>query len=179
MSSRHGGAFRSRDLASRSVGACGIRRPRSRRIGAACRRWPDCGRCGDHPARFGPRRPDPRAVAARPVAAPACLAAWPGAFLPSPLPNGLRSLTRCVRGEIARALDAGHDWQTVIDALRPFTQDLWRGLSETERAQFRRHLCTWWDVHRHRMAPRIADRIEAAQAFGQLRVHAGESSRST
>jgi uncharacterized NAD(P)/FAD-binding protein YdhS len=36
-----------------------------------------------------------------------------------------------------------------------------------------RHLCTWWNVHRHRMAPQVADRIETAEASGQLRVHAG------
>ena len=95
------------------------------------------------------------------------------AVLPAPPPNELRPLMRIVRREIERALEAGTDWRPVIDALRPSTQDMWQGLSERERGQFLRHLRTWWDVHRHRMAPAAADRIEAALASGQLCLHAG------
>jgi uncharacterized NAD(P)/FAD-binding protein YdhS len=61
----------------------------------------------------------------------------------------------------------------VIDALRPVIPELWRGLSEREQRQFMRHLRAWWDVHRHRMPPQIADRIDAARASGQLRLRAG------
>jgi uncharacterized NAD(P)/FAD-binding protein YdhS len=93
--------------------------------------------------------------------------------LPTPLPNRLRSLVRMVRLEIAHALQAGQDWRPTIDALRPFTQDLWRALSPRDRNQFLRHLRAWWDVHRHRMPPVPADRIEAALASRQLRLHAG------
>jgi uncharacterized NAD(P)/FAD-binding protein YdhS len=89
---------------------------------------------------------------------------WPGRLCP---------LVRAVRREIARARTTGHDWRQVIDALRPFTQDLWRGFSDCERSRFLRHMRAWWDVHRHRMPQAAADRIEAALAFGQLRVHAG------
>lgn len=97
----------------------------------------------------------------------------PPTVLPTPLPSRLRALVRMIRLEIARALQAGQDWRPIIDALRPFTQDLWRALSHCERKQFLRHLRVWWDVHRHRMPPQAADRIEAAQASNQLRVHAG------
>jgi uncharacterized NAD(P)/FAD-binding protein YdhS len=55
----------------------------------------------------------------------------------------------------------------------PFTTDLWRGLSDCERSRFLRHLRACWDVHRHRMPPPAASRIEAARASGQLLVHAG------
>jgi uncharacterized NAD(P)/FAD-binding protein YdhS len=61
----------------------------------------------------------------------------------------------------------------VIDALRPLTQDLWDTLPETERARFLRHLRPWWDVHRHRMAPSIAQRIDEARQRHQLIVAKG------
>jgi uncharacterized NAD(P)/FAD-binding protein YdhS len=93
--------------------------------------------------------------------------------LANPWPSRLCPLLRAVRREIVRARTTGQDWRPVIDALRPFTQDLWRGFSDRERRRFLRHLRTWWDVHRHRVPPAAADQIEAALASGQLRVHAG------
>jgi uncharacterized NAD(P)/FAD-binding protein YdhS len=93
--------------------------------------------------------------------------------LPTPLPNRLLPLVRLIRQQIAATMVKGGDWRPVIDALRPFTQDLWRGFSPVEKARFLRHLCSWWDVHRHRMPPASAQRVEAALASGQLMIHAG------
>jgi uncharacterized NAD(P)/FAD-binding protein YdhS len=93
--------------------------------------------------------------------------------LPTPLPTGLAPLMRFVRSEIARSQAAGTDWRPVIDALRPFTQNLWHGLSVSERGRFLRHLRAFWDVHRHRIPPTVADRIQAALASKQLHIHAG------
>jgi uncharacterized NAD(P)/FAD-binding protein YdhS len=61
----------------------------------------------------------------------------------------------------------------VVDGLRPFSQDLWQCMSSEDRSRFLRHLRPWWEVHRHRMAGVVADRIEAALASGQLIVQAG------
>jgi uncharacterized NAD(P)/FAD-binding protein YdhS len=41
-------------------------------------------------------------------------------------------------------------------------------MAPTERARFVRHLRPWWDVHRHRIAPEIADRIDRSIDSGQL-----------
>jgi uncharacterized NAD(P)/FAD-binding protein YdhS len=87
--------------------------------------------------------------------------------------GGLRALTRHLRTQAQHALASGEAWQPVIDRLRPVTQDIWAALSAGDRQRFLRHLRTWWDVHRHRIAAPIAARIAAAQASGQLRVHAG------
>jgi uncharacterized NAD(P)/FAD-binding protein YdhS len=43
-----------------------------------------------------------------------------------------------------------------------------------ERRRFLRHLRAWWDVHRHRLAPSVATKIEAMRADGRLRVVAGK-----
>ena len=66
-----------------------------------------------------------------------------------------------------------HDWRAALDDLRPNVQGIWRRWSVPERQQFVRHLKPWWDVHRHRMAPQVATRIEALQETGGLRVEAG------
>ncbi len=89
------------------------------------------------------------------------------------LPAHLLSLARYVRRDAMRAIQAGQDWQPVIDALRPHTQALWHGFTIAEQSRFLRHLRPFWDVHRHRMAPAIAQRIDSARARGQLKIHAG------
>ena len=81
----------------------------------------------------------------------------------------LRLLRRECRGRSAR----GGNWQQVVDQLRPFTQDVWQAMSLEERRRFLRHLRPWWDIHRHRMAGPVADRIDAARASGQLAIRAG------
>ena len=82
-------------------------------------------------------------------------------------------LSRAVRAEVDRIVDAGGDWRSVVDALRPRTQGLWAGLPVVERARFLRHVRPYWDVHRHRAAPHVAALIDEMRARGQLVVHAG------
>ena len=78
-----------------------------------------------------------------------------------------------VRQVRERAEEIG--WRNAVDELRPFTQPMWANASEAERARFLRHLRPWWDVHRHRLAPQVADRLAAMQARGQLEVLAGKT----
>lgn len=80
---------------------------------------------------------------------------------------------REVRANVDLAARSGVGWRAVIDALRPVTQDLWRGWPLAEKHRFLRHLRPWWDVHRHRMAPSVADAISEAVDRGQLIVEAG------
>lgn len=82
-----------------------------------------------------------------------------------------QTLSRLVQSVRARASEIG--WREAIDAMRPHTQQLWQRAGEAERRCFVRHLRPYWDVHRHRIAPRIAARIEAMRARGQLVVAAG------
>ena len=50
---------------------------------------------------------------------------------------------------------------------------LWRGLSPGEQRRFLRHLRTWFDTVRHRLAPAVGARIAALEAEGRLVRHAG------
>jgi uncharacterized NAD(P)/FAD-binding protein YdhS len=88
----------------------------------------------------------------------------------APLPQTALALLRRLRGEARRAAGAGQDWRSVIDAVRPHTQALWRGLPLAERRRFLRHVRPYWEIHRHRMAPSVADRIVALRATGRLRI---------
>lgn len=80
-------------------------------------------------------------------------------------------------GELVRAVRAREPWRASVDGLRPHSIALWRGLGETERRRFLRHLRPWWDVHRHRIAPPVAARIEAMRASGRLEVAAARVAR--
>ncbi|MBV9990582.1 MAG: FAD/NAD(P)-binding protein [Alphaproteobacteria bacterium] len=83
------------------------------------------------------------------------------------------ALMRLLRREAKRAESEGVPWQRVMDTMRPAVAGVWAGWSTRERAQFLRHLRPRWDVHRHRMAPRIAERLETLVHGGQLRVMGG------
>ena len=65
-------------------------------------------------------------------------------------------------------------WHAAVDELRPFTQAMWRDADLAQRRRFLRHLRPWWDVHRHRIAPQVAGKIEAMQADGRLEIAAGK-----
>ena len=88
-------------------------------------------------------------------------------------PAAMLALLRCLRADAADCVAAGGTWQDAIDRFRPLIQAAWQGAGPRGRAQFLRHLRPWWDVHRHRIAGAVADRIDAARACGQLQITAG------
>jgi uncharacterized NAD(P)/FAD-binding protein YdhS len=92
-------------------------------------------------------------------------------FLPADrLPTTVSELWRVVRREVAAAAQRGFDWRSVIDALRPQTQALWRNLPLQERRRFLRHVRPYWEVHRHRVSPAVAAEIAELRQSGQLSV---------
>lgn len=88
-------------------------------------------------------------------------------------PN-LSDALHAFRGEVRAMAERGEPWQLAIDRMRAATPTLWRSLSLEQQRRFLRHLRVWWDVHRHRAAPEIAERAEALRRDGKLRVMAGE-----
>ena len=84
-----------------------------------------------------------------------------------------RQLLHAIREMVEECGSRGGDWRQVIDGLRPYTASLWLELPDVERRRFRRHLERYWSVHRHRMAPQIADTVDRLKRSGQFRVHAG------
>ena len=98
---------------------------------------------------------------------------WDGLRLGADDRRSLASLCRAVRREVRRAADQGFDWRSVMDALRPHTQLLWQELAPADKRRFLRHLRSWWEIHRHRIAPSVAAQIAAARERGALQVMSG------
>jgi uncharacterized NAD(P)/FAD-binding protein YdhS len=86
-----------------------------------------------------------------------------------PLPSTCVGLLRRVR---QRSEEIG--WLGAVHELRTITQDIWIGADQVERGRFLRHLRPWWDVHRHKIAPAIFERIEALQQAGKLVIGAAK-----
>ena len=97
---------------------------------------------------------------------------WPE-FLHDKIPASVRTLTKIVRHQIALAASQGIVWQRVFDAARPAIPSIWNGWSEFSRRQFLRHLRPRWDVHRHRMAPRVGEAFAKLQGTGALEIVPG------
>ena len=101
----------------------------------------------------------------------------PHAHAPAP-PYAVRrerpigSASALVRGLRDRAAEIG--WRNAVDELRPFSADMWRAASAAERSRFLRHLRPYWDVHRHRVAPQVAERLDGLRAQGRLTVRAAK-----
>jgi uncharacterized NAD(P)/FAD-binding protein YdhS len=85
-------------------------------------------------------------------------------------PVGLPGLIRCVRAATA---DAPDDGQAVVDAVRPHIPRLWQLLSPEDKRLFLRHAARYWEVHRHRVPPATARRINRLRSAGQLSVVRG------
>jgi uncharacterized NAD(P)/FAD-binding protein YdhS len=95
----------------------------------------------------------------------------PLAWEPGPRPS-IRQLTRQMR-----ALSNSADWRSVVDGVRPHVQTIWRDWTDQERSRFLRHARPWWDIHRHRLAPEVAERIADLRSRGVLDVQAGRLRR--
>ena len=78
----------------------------------------------------------------------------------------LSALLRYVRQAMAET----GEWRVVIDALRPHTQTIWQRLSQRDKQRFLARLLPRWNVHRHRMAPKIAVAIDREISAGTTTV---------
>ena len=97
----------------------------------------------------------------------------PGPMFPRIAERPVASPSELVHMVRARGKKIG--WRHAVDELRPYTQAMWANASEADRGRFLRHLRPWWDVHRHRLAPQVADRLAAMIDRGQLEIVAGKT----
>jgi uncharacterized NAD(P)/FAD-binding protein YdhS len=67
----------------------------------------------------------------------------------------------------------GGDWREVVTFVRHLAPELWRALPPGERRRFLRHAQSYWDIHRHRLPPRMAQRIDHMRRSGRLQIYAG------
>jgi uncharacterized NAD(P)/FAD-binding protein YdhS len=99
--------------------------------------------------------------------------AYPAFLDKDALPSSLRAAVRRVRKEIAEAAGRGTDWRVVLDAIRPVTQAMWKSFTIEDRARFMRHVRPFWETHRHRLAPPVAERVKQMEEQGAVVFYAG------
>jgi len=75
--------------------------------------------------------------------------------------------------------NAGDMWREAVDGLRPITGAMWQRFSTDERAEFLAIDGSWWSRRRHRIAPEVADQVEAEIKSGRLTVVKGKVVRVT
>lgn len=80
----------------------------------------------------------------------------------------LLSLWRWLR---RRGSEAG--WRAAVDSMRPHSSAIWQAFDLDQQRRFLRHARPWWDVHRHRIATEVAERLKQLVAKGRLEVVAG------
>jgi uncharacterized NAD(P)/FAD-binding protein YdhS len=88
-------------------------------------------------------------------------------------PGNLRAMLRDLRSQIQTLRDADGCWRSAVDALRPVSNRLWQQLPLTDQRRFLRHLRTYWETHRHRMAPEVRRQVNAYLQADKLRVVPG------
>lgn len=104
----------------------------------------------------------------------------PHRHTPAPIPTPEADTSDLFTGSLSQRtarfrarLRAGLSWPGLMQLLRPYNNEMWRGLDINQRKRFLRHLRPWWDIHRHRVAPQIGALINAAQEGGQLSIISG------
>ncbi len=84
-----------------------------------------------------------------------------------------RALLRSFRRHVADATRRGFDWRSVVDAVRPEGEAIWRRLPPSEQRRFERHLRGLWERRRHR-APQQVDAVRQRYAASRrLFVYSG------
>jgi uncharacterized NAD(P)/FAD-binding protein YdhS len=97
----------------------------------------------------------------------------PVAALPAErYPPTARAGLRLARQLAARERAAGRDWHLAVEGLRRSAEPIWQGWSTREQARALHRLRAVWDVHRFRIAPQLAARLDAMRREGRLQVRA-------
>lgn len=86
----------------------------------------------------------------------------------------LVALTRWLRRRSAAV-----GWRAAVDSLRPHSHPIWQSLGPAQQRRFMRHARAWWDVHRHRIAPQVAEVVKRLIADQRLEVVAGRLLEAT
>ena len=79
--------------------------------------------------------------------------------LARPFPSTARGMARAMREKMGRSPKPS-DWQAFMDAMRPHWAEIWQQFPLQEKQRFLRHGMAYWSIHRHRIAPNMADRFE-------------------
>ena len=98
----------------------------------------------------------------------------PHTFTREQVAGGPAALMHTLRAAAKARMKAGQGWQPVLDALRPFTVEVWRSWTAEQKKRFLRHARPFWEIHRHRAPREVLARLEAWMKDGSLRIMHGQ-----
>ena len=81
-------------------------------------------------------------------------------------------ILRCLRRDIADRASEGKTWHGAFDDLRDAARTLWPDLPLAEQQRFRRHLKSWYETRRFRIAPQVQAVLDDHQKAGRLTISA-------
>ena len=67
-------------------------------------------------------------------------------------------------------IDGSTDWRAAQDGIRHVMPEIWSSWSEDQKRDFWTGHLRWWNVHRHRMSPRIKEDLKSLMDSGRLRI---------
>ena len=125
-----------------------------------------------------PRRQQPRVRGQAPPSVLERVSAPPEPFIVGAgNPPTVRALLRAVRLRIREVEAAGKTWDQPFIHLRDMATQLWPGMPSAEKRRFFRHLRTFYDAHRFRVAPQNKTIVEEAESRGQVHFRAASLAR--
>jgi uncharacterized NAD(P)/FAD-binding protein YdhS len=92
---------------------------------------------------------------------------------PFPLPPAPLTAAQVRRLVVVHGRTEPAGWPAAMDAARDQADAVWARLPEAEQAKLLRRGLSAWTVHRHRMAPAVAERFSSLARRGLIRVEKG------
>ncbi len=92
---------------------------------------------------------------------------------PFPLPAGPLTAAQVRRLVVVHCRTEPAGWPAAMDAARDRADAIWSRVPETEQAKLLRRGLSEWTVHRHRMAPPVAESFAGLLRTGRVRVERG------
>jgi uncharacterized NAD(P)/FAD-binding protein YdhS len=92
-------------------------------------------------------------------------------------PPTLRALTRALRQRIREVEQTGKTWDQPFVHLRDMVSLVWPDMPAAEKRRFFRHLRTFYDVHRFRVAPQNKTIVEEGERRSQVHFRAASLTR--
>lgn len=87
--------------------------------------------------------------------------------------SSLRDLVRLLNKHRKKVRKYGISAEAVIDSLRPYTQHIWKNLTDEEKSTFMSRLRHLWGVARHRIPVHTHDKIQRLRIEGKLQIQSG------
>lgn len=86
------------------------------------------------------------------------------------VPTTALGLLRLLRRRIRQDGPSLGGWHPLVDALRFELPQVWGGLTSREKKRVLRRLLPFWEVHRFRIAPQVADALELSMRTSALTI---------